>query len=113
MYIVAPMFKFLLSFSQNIPVTQFLAIDEFISWTLAALLMTGLLFLLPIFMYSLAALRIITARFWINQWREAFIVFLIISSVATPDVSGLSVIILSIPMIFLYGLGIALSSLHK
>lgn len=113
LFLVKSMFGLLLSFNDDFSVQSFLPVDEFISWSLAALFMTGILFLLPVFMYSLTSFKIIKTRFWTTRWREAFILFLIISSVITPDVSGVSVVILSLPMSLLYLLGITLSALSE
>ncbi len=112
-FLIKSMFSVLLAFNDDFLVQSFLPVDEFISWSLAALLMTGILFLLPIFMYSLTSFKIVKTRFWTTKWREAFILFLIISSIITPDVSGVSVIILSLPMSLLYVAGIMLSALSE
>jgi sec-independent protein translocase protein TatC len=112
-FLVRSMFAILFSFNFDSAVTQYLAIDEFVSWTLAALGITGLLFLLPIFMYMLTIFRIAKSRFWIAKWREASILFLVIASIITPDVSGVSVLLLSVPMASLYAIGIGLSLFYE
>ena len=63
---------------------------------------TGLMFLLPVFMYILSYLRIIPRGFWFKNWRIAFAIFLIVSAIVTPDGSGVTMVILSIPMMALY-----------
>lgn len=110
MFLVQSMFSVLLSFNTDLEVKPYLLVDEFMSWTLAALFMTGILFLLPLFMYVFTALRIVSSYFWASRWREVFVIFLVISSIITPDVSGVSIILLTIPMIILYTIGIIVSS---
>lgn len=112
-FLVRLMFGIFLSFNLDMAVTPYLAVDEFMDWTLAAIFLTGLLFLLPIFMYMLTVLRIAKSSFWASKWREAFLVFLVVSSIITPDVSGVSVLFLSVPMTVLYIIGIIAASFHE
>ena len=109
-FLVKTMFTALFSFNSDLSVKPFLPVDEFVSWTLATLFITGFLFMLPISMYVLTVLRIVSVRFWVFRWREVFIIFLIAASIITPDVSGVSVLILTIPMILLYTFGIIISA---
>lgn len=110
LYLIKPMFTGLFSFNNDLSVKPFLPVDEYVSWVLASLFMAGILFLLPIAMYMLTALKIVSIRFWIYRWREVFIIFLVIASIITPDVSGVSVLVLTIPMILLYTFGILLAA---
>ena len=109
-FLVLQMFTILFSFNHGLQVASMLDVNEFMSWTLASLFVTGVLFLLPFFMYGLCALRVVSSRFWVQYFREVFLGFLIISAIITPDVSGVSILILSIPMVALYSLGIIATS---
>jgi len=111
--LIPPTFALLYSFNTILGVTPFFAIDEFISWTLAAMFATGILFLLPVFMYLLTRFGIIPPLFWREQWRVSLVVFLIIAAIITPDPSGITMIIIALPMIFLYGIGATLSARTK
>lgn len=112
-FLILSMFTMLLSFNLSLDVAQYLSIDEFMSWTLSTLLLTGSMFLFPILMYVLSFLRITRSSFWVRYWREAAVIFLIIASIVTPDVSGISIILLSLPMTLLYIFGIVLSRFQE
>jgi sec-independent protein translocase protein TatC len=112
-FLILQVFQVFFSFNKDMNVSSFLAIDEFINWTLSSLFLTGVLFLLPLFMYILSVVNLVSSAFFISRWREVFVVFLIIAAIITPDVSGVSLILISIPMIALYTLGIILSARHE
>ena len=108
-YILSSMFNTLLSFHNDLGIHQYLSVDEFVNWSLSTLFVTGTMFLSPILMYALAGLNIIPYNFWLRYWRESLVIFIIFASIITPDVSGLSVFIMMIPMTFLYLLGSSLA----
>lgn len=111
--LIPPTFAILYSFNTTLGVMPFFAIDEFISWTLTAMFATGILFLLPVFMYLLSRMAIIPPSFWHEQWRVSLVVFLIIAAIITPDPSGITMILFVLPMLLLYGVGMGLSMRTK
>lgn len=112
-YIIPPMFKALYTFTLDAGVAPFFDVEEFISWVLVSMFMVGAMFLLPIFMYLVSFLGVLPRRFWLDHWRGALMTFLVLSAIITPDVSGISVLFLSIPMIALYVVGLLLVLLTK
>jgi sec-independent protein translocase protein TatC len=70
---------------------------------------TGILFLLPIVSYILTKIGLIGPEFLKKYRRHAIVVILIISAVITPP-DILSQIIVSIPIIVLYEIGIVVST---
>ena len=108
-YILSSMFGTLLSFHNDLGIHQYLSVNEFVSWSLSTLFVTGIMFLSPILMYALAGLNIVQYNFWLKYWRECLVIFLIFAAIITPDVSGLSLFIMMIPMTALYLLGLGLS----
>jgi sec-independent protein translocase protein TatC len=88
---------------------SFLNIGEFVFFSMGIMIVVGLIFLLPAFMILLSSLGLIKKNFWKKNWRYAMIIFLIFSAVITPDGSGLTMILLSVPLSGLYFLGYALS----
>lgn len=107
--VIPPLFKVLYSFNLALGVAPFLHVDEFISWTLSIMFVTGTAFLLPIFMYLASWVGLIDHHFWSRHWRGAVMIFLIVSAILTPDPSGLVMILISLPLCALYGAGYALS----
>ena len=80
----------------------FFDISEFIFYVLVLVLGVGILFMFPILMVTLTKFGLVSARGWKENWRYAFIGFLIFSAILTPDGSGVTMLILSIPLTVLY-----------
>jgi len=87
-------------------VEKTIAVTKFLSWIFLMILAFGLIFLLPIFMAGLTKLGVVAAATWKNGWRYAIVAFVIIGGIITPDVSGVTQIIVAVPMSLLYVLGI-------
>ena len=102
-------FRVLYSFNALVGAEPFFSISEFIGWVFVLMFATGVMFLLPIFMYLLGRLGVIRPNFWRENWRASLTVFLVVSAVITPDGSGVTMMLLSVPMMALYGLGMTLS----
>lgn len=102
-------FRVLYSFNAIIGAEPFFSVSDFIGWVFVLMFATGIMFLLPIFMYLLGRLGVIRPNFWRENWRGALLVFLVVSAIITPDGSGVTMMLLSAPMMALYGLGMTLS----
>ena len=98
-------FKMLYSFAPVMDVLPLFSVDEFISWVIGLTAVSGVMFLLPIFMAILSYLRIISPDFWKKNWRYAILFFLVVSAIITPDGTGITMIILSVPLSLLYFIG--------
>lgn len=101
--------KLMTSYTSALDAAVFFEISEFISFVLIAMFATGTSFMLPIFMKVLSDLGIANAGFWSRNFRYAFIVILIVAALITPDGTGVTMIILSLPLMALYLLGIFMS----
>lgn len=102
-------FNLLYSYAARVGAMTFFSINEFVTLVLAFTVATGIIFLLPIFMILLSRLGIVEAAFWKRNWRQAILVCLILSALITPDGTGITMLILSVPMAGLYFLGCVLS----
>ncbi|HWB34090.1 MAG TPA: twin-arginine translocase subunit TatC [Candidatus Paceibacterota bacterium] len=69
------------------------------------LLTTALLFLLPIGMALLSWMGLVKASFWRQYWRQAVLIALIFSAIITPDGTGITMMLLALPVCGLYFLG--------
>jgi sec-independent protein translocase protein TatC len=69
-------------------------------------LATGVVFQLPLVAGALAALRLVTSRWLVRQWRLAIVVTLVVSALITPGDVVTAQIVLGIPLVLLYGLSI-------
>ncbi|MFA6437583.1 MAG: twin-arginine translocase subunit TatC [Candidatus Paceibacterota bacterium] len=87
----------------------FFSLNEFVKIVFCLILAVGTIFLLPIFMGFLNYLGIANRKIWLSKWRYAVLAFVIFSAIITPDGTGVTMIILTIPMVVLYFLGASLS----
>jgi sec-independent protein translocase protein TatC len=99
--------EFLYNYGQAIGVATFFNINEFISFVLQFLIGIGIAFELPVFMYAISLTGITDASFWRKNFRYAIIVFVIFGAVITPDGSGITMWLMTGPMIALYLVGLA------
>jgi sec-independent protein translocase protein TatC len=70
------------------------------------LLGMGLVFQMPMVVYTLAKLRMVTARFLLKHFKYAFLIIFIIAAVITPTGDMVTQAIFAAPMIALYALSI-------
>jgi sec-independent protein translocase protein TatC len=69
-------------------------------------LATGLVFELPVLIYILTSIGLISSDFLKKYWRYAAVVIFIIAGIATPSPDVFSQLLLGIPLMSLYVLGI-------
>ncbi len=89
----------------NIGAASFFSVKEFVSLVLFLILGVGILFMLPVFMILLSSLGIVEASFWKDNWKYSLLIFLIFAAIITPDGSGITMMILSVPLTLLYVAG--------
>jgi sec-independent protein translocase protein TatC len=105
------MLTFLYQYGQSLGILSFLSINEFIGFVLQFFIAFGVSFQLPLIMYILSLTGLLDNRFWIKNFKYALILIVIFGAFITPDGSGLTMWFISIPMLFLYFLGILLIKL--
>ncbi|MBP9715210.1 MAG: twin-arginine translocase subunit TatC [Candidatus Pacebacteria bacterium] len=98
-------FKALYPFTVALGAIPFFAVNEFISYVLGLLIATGVIFLLPLFMILLSYAHIVPPIFWRTKSKYFLFSFLIFSALITPDGTGITMILLFLPMMCLYLLG--------
>jgi len=99
----------LYAYAAPIGAVPYLSIDAFLGLSLALMLIAGITATIPVVMVLLTSLHVVPALFWVEKWRYAAVIMLIASAIITPDGSGVSMTLLSIPGVFLYGLGMFVS----
>lgn len=105
-YLITPLsIQFLGTYSVSAEVKNLIDLNSFISIVSTVTLAAGLIFELPIVVYFLSKIGLLTPE-WMRQYRKhAFIVTLILSAVITPpDIS--SQVLVSLPILFLYEISI-------
>ena len=81
---------------------------DFVTFVLQFLLAFGISFQLPLIMYAVSLSGLTDAKFWRRNLRYAIIVIIVFGAVITPDGSGVTMWFVSLPMIALYGAGMAI-----
>ena len=106
-FLIPTTFKLLYPFTTSLGAVAYFSVDEFVQYIFSLTITVGFMFLLPVFMALLSWLGIISAEFWKNKWRSACLFFLIGSAIITPDGTGITMIMLFIPLMALYLAGYA------
>jgi sec-independent protein translocase protein TatC len=108
-FIVLPIaLEFLLSFGGDAFETELRA-GEYFAFATTLLLATGLVFEVPVAMVALARLGVADAPFFRRQWRFAIVAIAVIAAIL-PGGDPFTMILLMIPMIILYQVGIWLAA---
>ncbi len=108
-FVVAPLtVQFFSSFQISSHIENNFTIGSYMGTVISTVFYTGILFLLPIASYILTKIGLLGPEFLRKYRRHAIVVILIISAVITPP-DMLSQIIVSIPIVFLYEIGILVS----
>lgn len=109
-FVIPPGFKFLLQ--QSPPdVTPFLSINNYLMLLAKMFVAFGLVFQLPLIIMLLAELGLITTATLIARWREIIVGIFAAGAIITPSVDIITLLIVSLPIVFLYALSIFLTFL--
>ena len=98
--------NFLLSFSLSDKIQNIITISSVTGFVTFMSLATGLVFELPVLIYILTSIGLISSDFLKKYWRYAAVVIFIIAGIATPSPDVFSQLLLGIPLMSLYVLGI-------
>jgi len=94
-------------------ITNMISITEYMSFVLQLILISGLIFELPMASYFLARLGILTPRFMKKYRRHAIVIILILAAIITPTTDPFTMGIFAIPMMLLYELSIIIAAVAK
>jgi len=92
---------------------QLLDLEAFLHFTLIFTLGFAATFELPVVMYALTAAGMVRAATWRKYWRFAIIGIFFFAAIITPDASGVTMLLVALPMLGLYVAGYATSALHE
>jgi sec-independent protein translocase protein TatC len=96
---------FMYGYMESMETYPIVSIGDFINFVLMMTLAFGIIFELPIFMIGFTKIGLVSSDFWKNHWRMAVILILILGAAITPDGSGITMMIVAIPMMALYLIG--------
>ncbi|RKX69716.1 twin-arginine translocase subunit TatC [candidate division WOR-3 bacterium] len=110
-FVVLPLgLKFLLSFGGE-AMTPLININRYLSFLFWFTIAIGILFELPLLAFFLTRMGVISPELLSQRRREAIVVLLFIVAIITPTVDFATLLIVSLPLIILYEVGILLSRL--
>lgn len=109
-YVIVPMsIHFFATFSVSDLIKNEFNLNSYIGMIRTAVLACGLFFELPIVIYFLSRMGLVTAEFLKKYRKYAIVIVLIVAAVVTPP-DVISQIIVSIPMLIIYELSIYISA---
>ncbi len=110
-FIILPLsINFFGNFNVSQAIVNQFTIDSYISMIKTSVIVSGLVFELPIIIYFLAKLGLVTPAFLRKYRRAAIVIILIVAAIATPpDIP--SQVVVSIPILILYEVSILIAVL--
>jgi sec-independent protein translocase protein TatC len=109
-YIIAPLsINFLTNYTVSDIIENTITIDSYLSSVATLTLGAGVVFELPIVIYVLSRLGIMTPKFMREKRRYAVIIILLIAAIVTPTPDVLTMLTVSFPLFLLYELSIGVS----
>lgn len=87
-------------------IANLVSVTEYMSFVLQLVLLSGLIFELPMVAYFLARLGIMTPAFMKKYRRHAIVVILIVAAAVTPTTDPVTMTVFSVPMFALYEISI-------
>ena len=109
-YIIVPLsINFLGTYQISTQVENYITMDSFISVVTTITLATGIIFQLPVLVYFLTKLGIMTPHFMRTYRRHAVVVILILSAFITPSPDITSQLLVALPLYLLYEVSIFVS----
>lgn len=114
-YIVVPLaVNFLANYSISSDISNTITIDNYLSFVATLTLGCGIVFELPIIVFILSKLGILTPQFMRASRRYALVVILLIAAMITPTPDIITMLTVSFPMFLLYELSIIVATrVHK
>jgi len=110
-YLIAPEgIIFLTNYNISNTIANQFTITSYLSAISTITLLSGIVFELPIIIYILASLGILTGTFMRKTRRYSIIIIMIVGAVISPSPDILSTTVATIPLLILYELGIVIAS---
>lgn len=110
-FVVIPMsINFVATFSVSEMVKNQFTLDSYMGMVKTSILASGIFFEMPIIIYFLTKLGLVTPQFLRQYWKYAVIIILIIAAIVTPpDVVSQTVV--AIPMLIIFELSVFISAI--
>ncbi len=95
-------FRLLFEYVGAMGLAPVLGVQSFVTFALLYSLAFGVVFELPVFIYALTRLGVVRSTAWRKHWRGAVIASLVFGMIVTPDNSGITMLLIALPMMALY-----------
>jgi sec-independent protein translocase protein TatC len=99
---------FLAGFMPDIFMTEWTG-QDYISFVVRMLFWIGVSFEMPVIVYLIARVGILTADTLREQWRVAVVIIAVLAAIITPSVDPITMLLTMLPLNILYGLSIVLA----
>ena len=103
--------EFLLSIGRDINVKPVVSLAEYFDLFVNVTLGVGLVFELPVLLFFLTLLRIVSPRFLIRNTRYAVLIITVAAALITPTPDVFNLMLFTVPMVLLYFVGVFASYL--
>jgi len=111
-YVIAPLsISFLADYNVSDVINNMITIDSYLSTVATLTLGSGIIFELPIIIYILSKLGVMTPKFMRSSRRYATVIILIIAAIVTPTPDLLTMLTVSFPLFLLYEVSIYISAM--
>lgn len=110
--LLPPALNFLLSFGSDIA-RPMISVGNYISVLIRLLFWTGIIFEIPVVMYFLSKLNIVSPAFFSSKRKWAIVFAFVLAALITPTVDPLNQTIIAVPIVLLYEIGICLAKLAQ
>lgn len=111
-YIIAPeSISFLANYSVSDTIKNQFTVSSYLSMVATITLILGIVFELPILIYILASIGILTGTFMKRTRRYSVVILLIIGAIISPSPDFLTTMISTVPLFALYEVGIVVASM--
>jgi sec-independent protein translocase protein TatC len=105
-----PALRFLLGFSGDVAEPN-IKIGSYVDFVTRLMMVTGLVFEMPLLVMGLAKLGIVNSRRLLGWWRYALVLAFVVAAIVTPSIDPVTQSLVAAPIIVLYFAGIILAKL--
>ena len=106
-------FRFLGTYQVSVDVANMVTLQSYMSTLMMMSLTMGLVFELPVVIWLLSRMGIVSSGFFRKYRRHAVVIILVIAAVITPTSDIFTLLLVSLPMYMLYEISILISKQKK
>ena len=89
----------------------FISVKAYVSFVTRLMMVTGLVFEMPLLVMGLAKIGVVQSRKLLGWWRYSIIGSFVVSALVTPSIDPITQTLVALPMVVLYFVGIGLAKI--